>query len=206
MNYTLEEIKKYKIKINDLSNKLINTLDINEEIMINNEIKKETEFLLSLLNIKKNEIINFNNNNNNRINMNNNYNQQMNNQQFQFFNFHQQMMAQQQAAMKEQMNKILNNGPYNEQHPINLNDLITVKFIIIGQNEKKIGTMVIHCEPNDKLSNIIQRYRNLAIDDNSKNFIFKGKELNDNLIGNLTVAEAGIYNNSEIFVYGGLWK
>ena len=67
MNYTLEEIKKYKIKINDLSNKLINTLDINEEIMINNEIKKETEFLLSLLNIKKNEIINFNNNNNNRI-------------------------------------------------------------------------------------------------------------------------------------------
>ena len=164
MNYTLEEIKKYKIKINDLSNKLINTLDINEEIMINNEIKKETEFLLSLLNIKKNEIINL------------------------------------------KMNKILNNGPYNEQHPINLNDLITVKFIIIGQNEKKIGTMVIHCEPNDKLSNIIQRYRNLAIDDNSKNFIFKGKELNDNLIGNLTVAEAGIYNNSEIFVYGGLWK
>ena len=35
MNYTLEEIKRHKIKINDLSNKLINTFDINEEIMIN---------------------------------------------------------------------------------------------------------------------------------------------------------------------------
>ena len=52
MNYTLEEIKKHKITINNLSNKLINTFDINEEIMINNEIKKETEFLQSLLNIK----------------------------------------------------------------------------------------------------------------------------------------------------------
>ena len=88
MNYTLEEIKKHKIKINDLSNKLINTFDINEEIMINNEIKKETEFLLSLLNIKQNEIITFNNNINNNMNfnMNNNFSQQMNNQQFQFLN------------------------------------------------------------------------------------------------------------------------
>ena len=88
MNYTLEEIKRHKIKINDLSNKLINTFDINEEIMINNEIKKETEFLLSLLNIKQNEIITFNKNINNNMNfnMNNNISQQMNNQQFQFLN------------------------------------------------------------------------------------------------------------------------
>ena len=70
MNYTLEEIKRHKIKINDLSNKLINTFNINEEIMINNEIKKETEFLLSLLNIKQNEIITFNNNINNNMNFN----------------------------------------------------------------------------------------------------------------------------------------
>ena len=88
MNYTLEKIKRHKIKINDLSNKLINTFDINEEIMINNEIKKETEFLLSLLNIKQSEIITFNKNINNNMNfnMNNNFSQQMNNQQFQFLN------------------------------------------------------------------------------------------------------------------------
>ena len=66
-------------------------------------------------------------------------------------------------------------------------------------NGKQIGgPMVIQCEPNDKVSNIIQRYRNLAIDyDNSKIFIFNGRELNDNL----TVAETGIYNNSKIFVH-----
>ena len=39
MNYTLEEIRKHKNKIYDLSNKLINTFDINQEIMINNKIK-----------------------------------------------------------------------------------------------------------------------------------------------------------------------
>ena len=38
--------------------RLINTLDINEEISINNEIKKETEILISLLNIKKNSLMN----------------------------------------------------------------------------------------------------------------------------------------------------
>ena len=84
MNYTLEEINKHKNKIKCLSNKLINTIDINEEIMINNEIKNETECLLSLLNIKKNEIINLNNNNNINFNMNNNCYQQKNNLNFQF--------------------------------------------------------------------------------------------------------------------------
>ena len=56
MAYTLVEIKNHKNKIYDLSTRLINTMDINEEFSINNEIKKETEFLLSLLNIKMNEI------------------------------------------------------------------------------------------------------------------------------------------------------
>ena len=115
MNYTLEEINKHKNKINSLSNKLINTSDINEEIMINNEIKNETECLLSLLNIKKNEIINLNNNNNNNINfnMNNNFYQQMNNQHFQLYQ-QQQMMAQQQAAKQAQMNAILNFPPESQ--------------------------------------------------------------------------------------------
>ena len=53
MDYTLIEIKKHKTIIQNLSNKLINTFDFNQEISINNEISKETEFLLSLLNIKK---------------------------------------------------------------------------------------------------------------------------------------------------------
>ena len=79
--------------------------------MINNEIKKETEFLLSLLNIKQNEIITFNNNINNNMNfnMNNNFSQQMNNQQFQFLNAQQQMIYKQQQIIN-----IFNGVPNNE--------------------------------------------------------------------------------------------
>ena len=83
MNYILEEKRKHKNKINELSNKLINTFDINQEIMINNEIKYEAECLLSLLNIKKNEINNGNNQNNMNFDINNNF-QLMNKQQITF--------------------------------------------------------------------------------------------------------------------------
>ena len=46
------EINKHKTNIINLAMKLCNTFIINEEIFINNEIKKETEILQSLLNIK----------------------------------------------------------------------------------------------------------------------------------------------------------
>ena len=46
------EINKHKTNICNLAMKLSNTFNIYEEISINNEIKKETEFLESLLNIK----------------------------------------------------------------------------------------------------------------------------------------------------------
>ena len=48
MEDILNEINKHKFNILSLANKLINTILINEEISINNELKKETEFLLSL--------------------------------------------------------------------------------------------------------------------------------------------------------------
>ena len=117
MNYTLEEIRKHKNKINELSNKLINIFDVNEEIMINNEIKYETECLLSLLKIKKNEI--------NNINNQNNIGQQQMLAQLQLQQ--QQMMAQQQEEMMQQMENILNNLGNNTQ----LNILINVNFRVI---------------------------------------------------------------------------
>ena len=52
MDFTLIEINNHKNNISNLSTKLLNAYDINEEISINNEIKKETEILVSLLNIK----------------------------------------------------------------------------------------------------------------------------------------------------------
>ena len=49
---TEQEIQKHKNRLNQLISKLINTHNIEEEISINNEIKKETDILQSLLNIK----------------------------------------------------------------------------------------------------------------------------------------------------------
>ena len=66
---TEQEIQKHKNKLNQLISKLINTHNIEEEISINNEIKKESECLSSLLNIKKYEL-----NQNNNTNMDNNFN------------------------------------------------------------------------------------------------------------------------------------
>ena len=50
---TEQEIQKHKNNINNLTFKLNNTHNIDEEILINNEMKKENECLSSLLNIKK---------------------------------------------------------------------------------------------------------------------------------------------------------
>ena len=48
MNFIQEEINTHKNKLMTLINNLINTQLINEEIFINNEIKKECEFFISL--------------------------------------------------------------------------------------------------------------------------------------------------------------
>ena len=196
MNYTLEEIRKHKNKINELSNKLINIFDINEEIMINNEIKNETECLLSLLNIKKNEINSINNQNNMNCNMNNNF-QQMNHQQMIYeqqqqmmdqFPFQQNMMAQQQAMRQAQINNMLNSiGNDNNQK------IIFVTF----RASDIIAPVTVQCNPEEKVSDIIEKYRNKVNDyDDSKKFIFNAKSLNPSL----SLVEAGIKNNSNIFV------
>ena len=65
---TEQEIQKHKKTLNKLIMKLNNTHNIDEEISINNEIRKETEFLSSLFNIKKDELNLQNLNDNNNIN------------------------------------------------------------------------------------------------------------------------------------------
>ena len=58
--------------------------------------------------------------------------------------------------------------------------------------------MTIQCSLNDKVSTIIQAYRNKTqdFDDKHEKFIYNAKRLNETL----TCAEAGIINNSVIFV------
>ena len=73
----------------------------------------------------------------------------------------------------------------------------SVIFRASGATGQAGAPIMVQCTPNDKVSDIIDRYRNKANDhDNTKKFIFNAKNLNTSL----SVAEAGITNNANIFV------
>ena len=56
---------------------------------------------------------------------------------------------------------------------------------------------MIQCQLNERVSDLIQRYRTKSGDrDPSKKFIFNAKNLNQSL----TIEQAGITNNGNIFV------
>ena len=168
---TEQEIQNRKNKLNELINKLINTHNIEDETSFINEIKNQTDFLSSLLNIKRNE-----------LNQNNN----MNNIQIQQQIMQQQMMQQQmmqQQMMQQQMNNI-----QNTQKIIGF----TVHFRI-GQNLPSIG---VQCMPDEKISSIIEKYRKKSGDSTAEKFIFNSHALSPFL----TAAESGLTNNANIFV------
>ena len=178
MDFTLIEINKHKNNISNLSTRLLNTFDINEEISINNEIKKETEILDSLLNIKMNSI-------------------KAQNQQMMQFQIQQQMQAQQ--NMFNQLQNMQNN-PLNNNFPNQIEQSkksITVIFRTAKQD--KDGNPInpkIQCSFDEKVSKVIERYRMQANELGTEiKFIFNAMPLNHSL----TVAEAGLSDDSNIF-------
>ena len=187
-SYTTEqEILKLKNKLNNLIMKLFNTHNIEEETSINTEIKNQTEFLSSLLNIKRNEL-NLNNNMNN-MQMQQMMQQQMMQQQMMEQQMQQQMMQMQmlQAQQEAEMHNILNK---------NINTEITVIFRA-HEVEGATPPEMVECKLGDKVSKIIERYRRQSGDkDLSKKFIFNAKALHPSL----TVAEAGLTDNANILV------
>ena len=197
-NITEQEIQKHKDKLNNLIFRLNNTHNIDEENSINNEIKNESEFLSSLFNIKRNEL----NQNNNMNNNNNNFfnpmpnpmiNDQMQQQMMQQQQMLQQQMMQQQIMQQQQMLQ----QQMMQQQMEKQNQYIRVIFRQSGENSKNIPPITIQCKPFDSVSSIIEKYRNASGDkDPYKKFIFNAKNLNQALGLN----EAGISNNSNIFV------
>ena len=123
MDFTLIEINKHKYNISNLSSKLINTFNINEEISINNEIKKESEILVSLLNIKMNSIM-------------------AQNQQMMQFQIQQQMQAQQ--NMFNQMQNMQFNSLYNNfQNQFEQSkNYVTLLFILSNNGEKSTPLLI----------------------------------------------------------------
>ena len=72
---------------------------------------------------------------------------------------------------------------------------IEIIFLKVGKIPKEIK---LQCKPDDKVSSIIEKYRNLSGDrDTSENFVFNGKNLDENL----TLEKAGIMDKCYIFVY-----
>ena len=198
MDYTLLQIVNRKNKIYELSNKLNNSFDINEEILIGNEIKNETEFLLSLLNIKKSELNqqNYINNNLNvqmfnpsnynakNFNDNNLINNNFNN------NIHQldQQMVQQQMLFQQQIKNFNPLKSFENNEPV-----INVKFI----QRHKNNLVLIHCNPNEKISYVIEKYREKSGDYYENDFIFNSEKMN-NLT--CTLSQCKIMNQSWIDV------
>ena len=173
MEYTLEEIRKHKNRINELSTKLLNAMDINEEILINTEIKNETEFLSTLLNIKRNEI-------------NNNNTQQMFAQQMmqEAMIQQQQMMAAQVAAQQAQMNNDINN--YHSEHRD-----INIKFNKNGE------ITYIKMSEDNMVAELINEY---LIRTNTKSGNFKFNNRNLSSVDTSSLWEIGLRDNSEIIV------
>ena len=113
-----------------------------------------------------------------------------------------QMQQQQEAAKQAQMKSKLNNQGQemgNQQGDTSQGQTqgFNVIFRTSGAKGQEDGPIMIQYTPNDKVSDIIEKYRNKANDhDDTKKFIFNAKNLNTSL----SVAEAGITNNSPIFV------
>ena len=181
MDYTLFEINKHKININTFSNKLMNTFNINEEIAINNEIKKEVEILITLLNIKMNFL-------SNQMLINNNMNFNMNNN----INALNPMMANQDFINQQQQQII----PKDIRKEEKMENNICIKFERIDEiGDNRI--IFVYCKHSEKVYDLIQKYRVKANDWKlNKEFYYNAKKINPDL----TLAEAGLYNNCSIRV------
>ena len=173
-----QEIENLKFKINDLSTKLINPLiDLNGQLDISKEIKEKIESLLFLLN-KKKIIINF-----------------QNDMQQQF----QQMQVMQQQIMQYRMSSLGQSMQINNPKTIKSseNQMINIIFRVGLNSVTNEKLIILQCCPNDKCSDIIEKFRNKVNDYERKSrFIYNAKNLNPNL----TISESGIIEGANIFV------
>ena len=104
-------------------------------------------------------------------------------------------LAQQQEMMQAQMNNILNNKQNINENKFNQN-YIYIIFKLQSEYGRN-NQLTILCYPNDKVSDIIEKFRNKAnVHDDNRRFIYNAKELNPSL----SLAEAGLLHNSIIYV------
>ena len=174
MDYIQQEINLHKSKLLNLINNLINTQLIDDEISINNEIKTESECLKSILNIKqKNNLMN------QQINLNNNFNVNP-------------FITQPNLQMNQpiiNMNPIISNNIDSFPN----DEIINVTF------ERDYGNGINICiNPNEKISELIKRYREKSKDFNNNQFLLNGKNILN--YSSLSLTEYGIRDFNTITV------
>ena len=97
------------------------------------------------------------------------------------------------ANMQNNMNDLNN---MNAGNPQTTNSQFINVYFKAGANGEN-GSIMIQCSLNDKISDLIQKYRSKSLEDVSlKKFIFNAKAL----VPSLTVAEAGLTEGANIFV------
>lgn len=175
-----QEIYQHKYNLKFLIDNLINTQNINEENMINNEIKKESEFITSLLNIKENSLMNQMNqiNQMNQMNQNNNLNFDPMNFGFNINEINQPNVA------DFNINEFNNNIPNKE--------IINIYF------ERKWDSKAacIISSPEEKISDLVQKYRMKFNDYGKRFFIYSARQLDLSQ----SISDFGIKNGSKISV------
>ena len=180
MEFVQQNINIQKTKLLNLINNLNSTLLIDQEIFINNEIKKECDTLSSFLNEKQKYLLNL-------MGINNNINP------FLMPHPNTMMNAPQMNINPIQMPQVqlFNNNQNNFENDFQ-NKIINIKF------RRDIGELfVIHCHINERICEIIEKYRKKANDYND-NFFFYGKENLDGISS--TLKEKKIVEGSEIYV------
>ena len=97
------------------------------------------------------------------------------------------------ANMQNNMNDLNN---MNAGNPQTTNSQFINVYFKAGANGEN-GSIMIQCSLNDKISDLIQKYRSKSLEDVTlKKFIFNAKAL----VPSLTVAEAGLTEGANIFV------
>ena len=168
--------------------------------MMNNNMNNMQNLMMN--NNMNNGMMNMNNMQNSmmnngmmNINMNNMQNPMLNQM---MFNNNQMANMNQMAAIIKQMNELNQvNMPQQNKNESASNQGINVVFRVSGKQANGMPPLNIQCKESDMVSVLIQRYRNKTGDnDTTKKFIYNAK----NLEKNITVKQAGISNNANIFV------
>ena len=193
LNFQLSQLRKNNTmmgNMNMMRGMNMNTMNNDNSVMGNN---------MMAMNTMSNSSDDLNDNN-----MNNNMMGNMNNNMSNLLSDYSNMMNTMNMNLMNLMNSNQNNPnvvPSNLNHLANplANMMSTTLYdpgisVIINKNGNKT---TISCKLNEKVSDIIEKYKN-ATSDKSKNlkFIYNAKKLNEDLL----VSEAGLVDGSVIFV------